>query len=419
MNQIYFEAKGEALLERIGMTKSEFARQMGIRKQNVKALFRTKNIETINKASTVLGVPFEMLVGYVEEPEISLIPLAPIDEIATNSEYDSLVESIGSLLDSARTQIATSVNTILIQTYWNIGKYIVEFEQDGAQRAEYGSNLLNRLSTDLTHRYGKGFSRSNVYNMRKLYLTYPKVQTLSGFLSWSHYTEILNSDDPLEISFYVKECETQKWSVRELKRQKGTALFQRFAMSKDKKGVLQLANQGIEIQKPEDIIHDPFVLEFTGLPELPTWNEKSLEDALANNLSMFMLELGKGFAFVGKQYRISLGGRHFHVDLVFYNVILKAYCLIDLKKDGVRHEDIGQMNLYLNYFKHEVCTEGDNEPFGIVLGAGKDRLTVQYALEGMTNQLFVSQYQLYLPDRDALSREVYRIIEAHAKEENK
>ena len=342
-----------------------------------------------------------------------------MDEMTTYSGYDSLVESIGSLLESARGQIATSVNTILVQTYWNIGKYIVEFEQDGAQRAEYGSNLLNRLSTDLTHRYGKGFSRSNVYNMRKLYLTYPKVQTLSGFLSWSHYSEILKSDDPLEISFYTKECEAQKWSVRELKRQKSTALFQRFATSKDKEGVLQLANQGIEIQKPEDIIHDPFVLELTGLPELPTWNEKTLEDALANNLSLFMLELGKGFAFVGRQYHIPLGGRHFHVDLVFYNVILKAYCLIDLKKDGVQHEDIGQMNLYLNYFKHEVSTEGDNEPFGIVLGAEKDRLTVQYALEGITNQLFVSRYQLYLPDRDSLSGEVYRIIEAHAKEENK
>lgn len=239
---------------------------------------------------------------------------------------------------------------------------------------------------------------------------------MSHVLSWSHYFEILKSDDPLEINFYAKECEAQKWSVRELKRQKSTALFHRFALSKDKEGILQLANQGIEVQKPEDIIRDPFVLEFTGLPELPTWNEKTLEDALANNLSMFMLELGKGFAFVGRQYHIPLGGRHFHVDLVFYNVILKAYCLIDLKKDGVQHEDIGQMNLYLNYFKHEVCTEGDNEPFGIVLGAEKDRLTVQYALEGINNQLFVSRYQLYLPDRDALSREVYRIIEAHAKE---
>ena len=340
-----------------------------------------------------------------------------MDEITTYSGYESLVESIGTLLDSARAQIATSVNTVLIQTYWNIGKYIVEFEQGGALRAEYGSNLLNRLSSDLTHRHGKGFSRSNILYMRKFYICFPKSETVSHVLSWSHYFEILKSDDPLEISFYAKECEAQKWSVRELKRQKSTALFQRFALSKDKEGILQLANQGIEVQKPEDIIRDPFVLEFTGLPELPTWNEKTLEDALANNLSMFMLELGKGFAFVGRQYHIPLGGRHFHVDLVFYNVILKAYCLIDLKKDGVQHEDIGQMNLYLNYFKHEVCTEGDNEPFGIVLGAEKDRLTVQYALEGINNQLFVSRYQLYLPDRDALSREVYRIIEAHAREE--
>lgn len=342
-----------------------------------------------------------------------------MDEMTTYSGYDSLVDSIGSLLESARTQIATSVNTILVQTYWNIGKYIVEFEQAGAQRAEYGSNLLNRLSKDLTVRYGKGFGHSNLIYIRKLYLAFPNSGTLSHLLSWSHYYEILKSDDPLEISFYAKECEAQKWSVRELKRQKSSALFQRFALSKDKEGILHLANQGIEVQKPEDIIRDPFVLEFTGLPELPTWSEKTLEDALANNLSMFMLELGKGFAFVGRQYHISIGGRHFHVDLVFYNVILKAYCLIDLKKDGVQHEDIGQMNLYLNYFKHEVCTEGDNEPFGIVLGAEKDRLTVQYALEGINNQLFVSRYKLYLPDRDALSREVYRIIEAHAKEENK
>ena len=340
-----------------------------------------------------------------------------MDEITTYSGYESLVESIGTLLDSARAQIATSVNTVLVQTYWNVGKYIVEFEQGGAQRAEYGSNLLNRLSSDLTHRYGKGFSRSNILYMRKFYICFPKSETVSHVLSWSHYFEILKSDDPLEINFYAKECEAQKWSVRELKRQKSTALFQRFALSKDKEGILQLANQGIEIQKPEDIIRDPFVLEFTGLPELPTWNEKTLEDALASNLSMFMLELGKGFAFVGRQYHIPLGGRHFHVVLVFYNVILKAYCLIDLKKDGVQHEDIGQMNLYLNYFKHEVCTEGDNEPFGIVLGAEKDRLTVQYALEGINNQLFVNRYQLYLPDRDALSREGYRIIEAHAKEE--
>lgn len=341
-----------------------------------------------------------------------------MDEMTSYSGYSNLVESIGSLLTSARARIASSVNTVLVQTYWNIGKYIVEYEQKGAERAEYGSNLLERLSTDLTNRYGKGFSRSNILYMRKFYICFPNSETVSHVLSWSHYFEILKSDDPLEISFYTKECEVQKWSVRELKRQKSAALFQRFALSKDKEGILQLASQGVEVQKPEDIIRDPFILEFTGLPELPTWNEKTLEDALASNLSMFMLELGKGFAFVARQYHIPLGGRHFHVDLVFYNVILKTYCLIDLKKDGVQHEDIGQMNLYLNYFKHEVCTEGDNEPFGIVLGAEKDKLTVQYALEGITNQLFVSRYQLYLPDREALSREVYRIIEAHAEHDH-
>ncbi len=250
--------------------------------------------------------------------------------------------------------------------------------------------------------------------MRKFYNHFPNSETVSNVLSWSHYFEILKSDDSLEISFYVKACETQHWSVRELKRQKETALFQRFAMSKDKKGILELANKGIEIQTPEDVFRDPFVLEFAGIPEFPTWKEKSLEDAIAANLSLFLLELGKGFAFVARQYHIALGGRHFHVDLVFYNAFLKTYCLIDLKKDGVKHEDIGQMNLYINYFKHEICTEGDNEPFGIVLGAEKDRLTVQYALEGITNKLFVSRYQTYLPDRESLTREVYRIIEAHA-----
>ena len=337
-----------------------------------------------------------------------------MDEVTTYSGYNQLIDSIGTILKEARSRIATAVNTTLVQTYWNIGRYIVEFEQNGSERAEYGSNLLNRLSADLSHQYGRGFSRSNIYNMRKLYLTFPKVQTLSGFLSWSHYFEILKSDDPLEISFYAKACESQRWSVRELKRQKQTALFQRFALSKDKDGILELASKGIEVQTPEDVIRDPFVLEFAGLPELPTWKEKTLEDAIAANLSLFLLELGKGFAFVARQYHIALGGRHFHVDLVFYNAYLKTYCLIDLKKDGVKHEDIGQMNLYLNYFKHEVCTEGDNEPFGIVLGAEKDRLTVQYALEGITNKLFVSRYQTYLPDREALTREVYRIIEAHA-----
>lgn len=242
-------------------------------------------------------------------------------------------------------------------------------------------------------------------------MAFPKVQTLSELLSWSHYIEILKVDDPLEIGFYVKECEKERWSVRELKRQMSSLLFHRVAVSKDKEGVLKLANEGIDHLSPKDILKDPYVLEFVGLPERGVYKEGDIEEAICNNLSRFMLELGKGFAYIGRQYRISIDGRHFYVDLVFYNVILKCYCLIDLKRGDVQHEDIGQMNLYLNYFRHEVCTEGDNEPIGIVLGSHNNRLTMQYALEGISNQLFVSRYQLYLPDREDLEKEVYRILD--------
>ena len=215
----------------------------------------------------------------------------------------------------------------------------------------------------------------------------------------------------MEISFYTKECEKQNWSVRELKRQMKSMLFHRMALSKDKDGVLALASQGIEVQKAEDIIKDPYVLEFVGLPDRDIYKEDDLENALIKNLSKFMLELGKGFAYIGRQYRFSIAGRHYRVDLVFYNVILKCYCLIDLKRGEVQHEDVGQMNFYLNYFKKEVCTEGDNEPIGIILGANADKLTMEYAMNNISNQLFVSRYQLYLPDRDLLEAQLKRLLE--------
>ena len=328
-----------------------------------------------------------------------------------DQQYQELVSDIGGLLANARQHIASSVNTILVETYWQIGRYIVEYEQKGAERAEYGSNLLNRLSNDLTLKYGRGFGKSNLLYMRKLYITFPKSGTLSHLLSWSHYYEILKSDDALEISFYTKECEKQNWSVRELKRQMKSMLFHRMALSKDKEGVLALASQGIEVQKAEDIIKDPYVLEFVGLPDRDIYKEDDLENALIENLSKFMLELGKGFAYIGRQYRFSIAGRHYRVDLVFYNVILKCYCLIDLKRGEVQHEDIGQMNFYLNYFKKEVCTEGDNEPIGIILGANADKLTMEYAMNNISNQLFVSRYQLYLPDRDLLEAQLKRLLE--------
>lgn len=327
------------------------------------------------------------------------------------ANYQVLLGEIGTLLHNARSKVAYSVNTILVDTYWQIGKYIVEYEQYGNEKAEYGSNLVSRLSSDLSRLYGKGFGRSNLQYMRKLYSAFPICGTLSRKLSWSHYYEILKADDPLEISFYTKECEKEGWSVRELKRQMKSMLFHRLALSKDKEGVLRLANEGIEIQTAEDIIKDPYVLEFVGLPDRLLYKEGDLENALTDNLSQFLLELGKGFAFVGKQYRFSVAGRQYYVDLVFYNVILKCYCLIDLKRGDVQHEDIGQMNFYLNYFRKEVCTEGDNEPIGIVLGANADNLTMEYALDGISNQLFVSRYMLYLPDKTTLEKQLRRVLD--------
>ena len=328
-----------------------------------------------------------------------------------NNDYYGMLSEISTLLTTAHSAVAQSVNTILLDTYWQIGKHIVEFEQKGNDKAEYGSNLLNNISKDLTSKFGSGFSRSNIHYMRQFYLRFPKSETVSHKLSWSHYFEILKVDDPLEMSFYVNQCEKDGWSVRELKRQMKSMLFHRIALSKDKTEVLELANKGVDVQKPEDIIKDPYVLEFVGLPDRLQYKEGDLENELCNHLSQFMLELGKGFAYIGRQYRFSIAGRHYFVDLVFYNVILKCYCLIDLKRGEIQHEDIGQMNFYLNYFRNEVCTVGDNEPIGIVLGANADKLTMEYAMEGISNQLFVSRYQLYLPDRESLERELRMLME--------
>ena len=247
--------------------------------------------------------------------------------------------------------------------------------------------------------------------MRKFYTSFPNCTTLSCNLSWSHYVEILKGNDPLEISFYSKQCEKENWSVRELKRQRDSMLFHRLALSKDKAGILSLAELGHEVQTAEDVVKDPYVLEFLNLPQKERYLEGDIENEIIKNLQTFLLELGKGFAFIGRQYKITIGGRHFFVDLVFYHRILKCFVLIDLKRNEIEHNDIGQMNLYLNYFSEEENTEGDNPPIGIVLGAYKDEILIKYALSGITNQLFVSKYQLYLPDEASLRHEVQKVIE--------
>ena len=328
----------------------------------------------------------------------------------TNKDYQELIHQVGVALEDGRNRAFSAVNNAMVVTYWKIGQYIVEFEQNGNVKADYGSDMLNRLSQDLTVRYGNGFSRSNVHYMRKLYMLYPKVQTLSELLSWSHYVELLKIDDPLERSFYEKEAESEHWGVRELKRQMKSMLFHRLALSTEKHAVLHLAQEGQIIEKPEDVIKDPYDFEFTGLPQLPVYKEGDLEEALCNNLSTFLLELGKGFTFEGRQKPIHIGGRLFKVDLVFYHRILKCFVLIDLKRGEVTHEDVGQMNFYLNYYREEMNTPGDTEPIGIILGAYKDKLVMQYALQNITNQLFVTKYQLYLPDREQLEAEFQRFM---------
>lgn len=330
--------------------------------------------------------------------------------VVPQNEYDNLICRIDNLWTQAKNRAVEAVNTELLDANWQTGQYIVEFEQNGQIRAEYGKFLITRLAKDLTVRRGKGFSRSNLIYMRKFYLYFPKGVTASHLLSWSHYYELLKCEDEMERQFYFQEAINQKWKVRELKRQIKSSLFQRLALSTDKKGVLALAHQGHPIQTPEDIIHDPFVLEFTGLEHKKRYKESDLEKALLDNMEKFLLELGRGFAFYGRQYVMPIGGRQFKVDLVFYNCILKCYVLIDLKRDEISHGDIGQMNLYLNYFKNEVCMSDDNPPIGIVLGSRRDEVLMEYALEGITNQLFVARYQLYLPKKEELQAQLDKVL---------
>lgn len=328
-----------------------------------------------------------------------------------HSAYTTLKNEIGKLLQEGRKEAGRAVNRVLINTYWNIGQYIVEFEQKGKEKAIYGSELLDTLSKDLTSEFGKGFSRSNLFQIRQFYIRFPKIQTLSGQLSWSHYLEIMKEEDELAVSFYMKQCNNENWSVRELKRQMKSMLFHRIALSKEKSKVIEIAQKGVEVQRAEDIIKDPYVFEFLNIPVKSHYLEGELEEKLIQNLESFLLELGKGFAFIGRQYRITLGNRHFYVDLVFYHRILKCFVLIDLKRGEIEHNDIGQMNLYLNYFRKELNEPDDNLPIGIVLGAYKDKILVEYATDNINNNLFVSKYQLYLPDKETLQNELKKLLD--------
>lgn len=340
-------------------------------------------------------------------PNESLLPNLPEKELVV------LADSIADIVTRAKTNIAVTVNSVMVETYWQIGRHIVEFEQQGSAKAKYGDALLSRLSNVLGQKLGKGFSRPNLNFMRKFYLLYPNCQTVSNKLSWSHICELVSIDDELERSFYEKECISEHWSLRALRRQIDSGLFMRLALSKDKEGVLALAHEGVkesELQVPEDVVRDTYTLEFLGLEAKNKYIEDDLQKLLTKHMKTMLLELGKGFLFQEEQYHICINNHHYHVDLLFYHRILRCYVLIDLKRGAVTHRDIGQMNLYLGYFAKEMMMEGENPPIGIVLGHSKDDLMVEYATYGMDTQLFVAKYELYLPNMDDLRKMVREIV---------
>ena len=336
-----------------------------------------------------------------------------------DSELLTLADRIVRVIEESRLALAISINETMKRTYWRIGQHIVEFEQQGNARAKYGTSLLANLSRILRAKVGRGYSRPNLNNMRKFYMMYPNFQTsdksdsicqMSDKLTWSHICELLTIDDPLERQFYEKECVAEGWTADALHRQKESGLFMRLALSKDKEGVLLLANKGQQLQTPEDVVKNTYTLEFLGLEEKKLYRESDLEKRLIDNMQMFLLELGKGFTFVKRQYGLTINNTHYHIDLVFYHRILRCFVLIDLKRGAVKHKDIGQMNMYLGYFAKEENVEGDNPPIGIIMSHYKDELMVEYATYGMDSNLFVSKYELYLPNKEELRKMVNTIL---------
>jgi predicted nuclease of restriction endonuclease-like (RecB) superfamily len=366
-------------------------------------------------------------------------------------KHIELIFKIRQLVDQARQSISQKVNTELLLTYWNVGKLIVQREKQENIDEKSSRQLILELSKELSLHVGKGFSRSNLFAMRRFYQLYRFVQTPSGHfsveavqtlpgqnsitskekikrlknhstdqdvgktislqLSWSHYCELIKIENNLERSFYQQQSINENWSVRELQRQKETVLFERIAVSKDHKGVMAIAQRGQVHESEIDIVKDPYVLEFLNIPEKKRYTEKHLEQKIIDNLQGFILELGKGFTFVGRQFRVTLDNIHYHIDLVFYHRILKCFVLFDLKVRDVKHQDIGQMNLYLNYFEAEQNVEGDNPPIGIILTKYKGEVMVEYATRGIANKIFVSKYQLYLPDRKVLQKKVRELLD--------
>jgi predicted nuclease of restriction endonuclease-like (RecB) superfamily len=321
--------------------------------------------------------------------------------IDNNYNIDSLFDNIKDMVINSRNRVYSAVNTEMLNLYWNIGKVIMEIQQ-GDERAAYGDAVLDKLSQKLTNEFGKGFSSRNLRTMRKFYIMYPIWKTVSAKLSWSHYLELIKIDEEPKRNFYLNECINSRWSVRELERQIGSLLYERLALSANKQKVLELAEKGHELKTSKDLVKDPFVLEFLDIKENTEYLESDLEKNILEHLKEFLLELGKGFMFVGSQVRLTLEEDHFYPDLVFYNRLLKCFVIIDLKIGKVTHQDIGQMQMYVNYYDREIKKDDENPTVGILLSTLKNKTVVKYTLPEDNKNIFSSQYKLHLPTEKEL-----------------
>lgn len=326
---------------------------------------------------------------------------------------NSIVLEISTMVNEAKSNLTKTINKSIICVYWNIGRIIVKHENEDNNRLEYGKEVLKELSKELTKILGKGYSLTNLTYMRWFYNVYPDYSMINESLSWSHYVELITIKDDDKRNFYEKECVNCNWSVRELQRQLDTSLFERLLLSdgkNNKKKVLELSKKGQIVNNPIDIIKQPYVFEFLGIKEPKPLLEKDLEYKLIRHIEDFLLELGKGFMFVGSQQRITLNNVDYYVDMVFYNKFLKSYVLIDLKMNKLKAENLGQMNMYLNYYEKVINSEEDGKPIGIILCAEKDKVALEYALGGLSNNIFASTYTYYIPDKEQLISEVEKVL---------
>jgi predicted nuclease of restriction endonuclease-like (RecB) superfamily len=329
------------------------------------------------------------------------------DSSLVETRLDALYGQIHDILVAARNRAWQAVNAAMVDACWEVGRVIVEEEQAG-DKAGYGKRVIAGLSLRLQEEFGRGYDRSNLFHMRAFFISYPKVDALRRQLSWTHYRLLLRVERPDARAFYEAEAVNARWSTRELERQISSLLFERLALSRDKAGVLALAQKGHEITQPADLVKDPLVLEFAGFRQDERFRESDLEQALISKLQQFLLELGKGFAFMGRQQRITLDSEHFFIDLVFYNRLTRSYVLLDLKVGKLTHQDLGQMQMYVNYYQRELTAPDENPPIGIVLCADKSEAVVRYALPEGNKQIFASRYKLHLPTEQELAAELQR-----------